>query len=101
MGSNRITIGQRSRDLLRELGIQTLRLVELGELGELTLGVGQDAGPLASAYRCCPLVAPGCRSFAASSTFKLHTIRYALITIGSLLLILATILLLQQPGLPG
>jgi hypothetical protein len=35
------------------------------------------------------------------STFKLHTIRYALITIGSLLLILATVLILQQPGLPG
>jgi hypothetical protein len=35
------------------------------------------------------------------STFKLHTIRYALISIGSLLLILATVLILQQPGLPG
>jgi hypothetical protein len=35
------------------------------------------------------------------STFKLHTIRYALITVGSLLLILATVLILQQPGLPG
>jgi hypothetical protein len=35
------------------------------------------------------------------STFKLPTIRYALITIGSLLLILATVLILQQPGLPS
>jgi hypothetical protein len=35
------------------------------------------------------------------STFKLHTIRYALITIGSLLLILATVLILRQPGPPG
>src|SRR4030095_13235723 len=35
------------------------------------------------------------------STFKLHTIRYVLITIGSLLLLLATVLILQQPGLPG
>ena len=35
------------------------------------------------------------------STFKLHTIRYALITIGSALLILATVLILRQPGLPG
>ena len=35
------------------------------------------------------------------STFKLHTIRYALITIGSLLLILATVLILHQPGIPG
>ena len=35
------------------------------------------------------------------STFKPHTIRHALITIGSLLLILATVLMLQQPGLPS
>jgi hypothetical protein len=35
------------------------------------------------------------------STFKLPTIRYALLTIGSLLLILATVLMLRQPGLPG
>src|SRR5215211_7590616 len=35
------------------------------------------------------------------STFKLHTIRFALIGIGSLLLILTTVLILQQPGLPG
>jgi hypothetical protein len=35
------------------------------------------------------------------STFKLHTIRYALIGVGSLLLVLATVLLLQQPGLPS
>ena len=35
------------------------------------------------------------------STFKLHTIRYALISVGSLLLILATVLILQQPGLPS
>jgi hypothetical protein len=35
------------------------------------------------------------------STFKLHTIRYALITIGSLLLILAVVMIVQQPGLPG
>src|SRR5215204_4895567 len=35
------------------------------------------------------------------STFKLHTIRFALIGIGSLLLVLATVLILQQPGLPG
>ena len=35
------------------------------------------------------------------STFKLHTIRYALIGVGSLLLVLATVLILQQPGLPA
>jgi len=35
------------------------------------------------------------------STFKLHTIRYALITLGTALLILATVLLVLQPGLPA
>jgi hypothetical protein len=35
------------------------------------------------------------------STFKLPTIRYALISVGSMLLILATVLMLRQPGLPG
>ena len=39
--------------------------------------------------------------FGIGSTFKLPTIRYALIGVGSLLLILATVLILQQPGLPG
>jgi hypothetical protein len=35
------------------------------------------------------------------STFKLNTIRYALLGVGSLLLILATVLILQQPEFPG
>ena len=35
------------------------------------------------------------------STSKLHPIRYGLISVGSVLLVLATVLILQQPGLPG
>ena len=35
------------------------------------------------------------------SSFKLHQIRYALITFGTVLLILAVVLLLQQPGPPS
>ncbi len=35
------------------------------------------------------------------SSFKLHTIRYALVTFGSVLLILSIVLILQQPGLPA
>ena len=35
------------------------------------------------------------------STFKLHQIRYALVTFGTVLLILAVVLLLHEPGLPG
>jgi hypothetical protein len=35
------------------------------------------------------------------SSFKLHTIRYALVTLGAMLLVLATVLLALQPGLPA
>jgi hypothetical protein len=35
------------------------------------------------------------------STFKLHQIRYALIAFGTALLILAVVLIFQQPGLPS
>ncbi len=35
------------------------------------------------------------------STFKLHQIRYALITFGTVLLVLAVVLLFNEPGLPG
>jgi hypothetical protein len=34
------------------------------------------------------------------SSFKMHSIRYALVTFGSVLLILAVVLILRQPGLP-
>ena len=35
------------------------------------------------------------------SSFKLHSIRYALIAFGSVLLILSLVLILRQPGLPS
>jgi hypothetical protein len=35
------------------------------------------------------------------SSFKLHSVRYALITFGSVLLLLSVVLILRQPGLPG
>jgi len=34
------------------------------------------------------------------SSFKLHSVRYALITVGSVLLVFSVVLILQQPGLP-
>jgi hypothetical protein len=34
------------------------------------------------------------------SSFKLHGVRYALITVGSVLLVFSVVLILQQPGLP-
>jgi hypothetical protein len=35
------------------------------------------------------------------SSFKLHSVRYALITFGSVLLVVSVVLILGQPGLPG
>jgi hypothetical protein len=35
------------------------------------------------------------------SSFKLHNVRYILITVGSVLLIISVVLILQQPGLPS
>jgi hypothetical protein len=35
------------------------------------------------------------------SSFKLYNIRYALVSFGTVLLILAAVLLLRQPGLPA
>lgn len=35
------------------------------------------------------------------SSFKLHSVRYVLITVGSVLLIVSVVLILQQPGLPS
>ena len=34
------------------------------------------------------------------SSFKLHGVRYALITLGSVLLVVSVVLILRQPGLP-
>jgi hypothetical protein len=35
------------------------------------------------------------------STFKLPTVRYVLICVGAVLLILATVLIARQPGIPA
>jgi hypothetical protein len=35
------------------------------------------------------------------STFKLHTVRYVLVSVGAVLLILATVLIVRQPGIPA
>jgi hypothetical protein len=34
------------------------------------------------------------------TSFKLHGVRYALISVGTVLLIVAVVLILKQPGLP-
>jgi hypothetical protein len=68
----------------------------------VTSAAGNHAGEVGDDYiRITVFLAAVLFLVGIGSTFKLHTIRYALIGIGSLLLILATVLLLQQPGIPG
>jgi hypothetical protein len=63
---------------------------------------GTQAGTTADDYvRITVFLAAVLFLVGIGSTFKLHGVRYALITFGSALLILSVILLAQQPGLPG
>jgi hypothetical protein len=67
-----------------------------------TSAAGNHAGEVGDDYiRITVFLAAVLFLVGIGSTFKLHTIRYALITIGSILLLLATVLILQQPGLPS
>jgi hypothetical protein len=69
---------------------------------EATSAAGNHAGEVGDDYiRITVFLAAVLFLVGIGSTFKLHTIRYALITVGAVLLILATVLILQQPGLPG
>jgi hypothetical protein len=69
---------------------------------EATSAAGNHAGVVGDDYiRITVFLAAVLFLVGIGSTFKLHTIRYALIAIGSLLLMLATVLLLRQPGIPG
>jgi hypothetical protein len=69
---------------------------------EAAAAAGHHAGVVGDDYiRITVFLAAVLFLVGIGSTFKLHTIRYALIGVGSLLLILATVLILQQPGIPG
>jgi hypothetical protein len=67
-----------------------------------TSAAGDHAGQVGDSYiRITVFLAAVLFLVGIGSTFKLHTIRYALIGVGVVLLILATVLILRQPGLPG
>jgi hypothetical protein len=69
---------------------------------EAVAAAGQHAGVVGDDYiRITVFLAAVLFLIGIGSTFKLHTIRNTLIGVGSLLLILATVLILRQPGLPG
>jgi hypothetical protein len=78
------------------------RAEELDREAVAAAAAGQHAGVVGDDYiRITVFLAAVLFLVGIGSTFKLHIIRYALIGIGSLLLILSTVLILQQPGLPG
>jgi hypothetical protein len=63
---------------------------------------GNNAGLISDNYvRITVFLAAVLFLVGIGSTFKLAHIRYALVTFGSVLLILAVVLILQQPGLPA
>jgi hypothetical protein len=63
---------------------------------------GSNAGEVSDNYvRITVFLAAVLFLIGIGSTFKIHRIRYALITFGVVLLILASVLLLNQPGLPA
>src|SRR4029450_11016871 len=68
----------------------------LDRQAEAASAAGNHAGGVGEDYIRVPVFLGG-----IGSRSKLPTIRYALLGVGSLLLILATVLLLQQPGIPG
>jgi hypothetical protein len=66
------------------------------------LGAGSRAGLVSDDYvRITVFLAAVLFLVGIGSSFKLHGVRYALITFGSALLILSIVLIVQQPGLPS
>ena len=63
---------------------------------------GNHAGSVGDEYvRITVFLAAVLFLIGIGSSFQMHSVRYALIAIGSVLLILAVVLILQQPGLPA
>jgi hypothetical protein len=64
--------------------------------------VGNHAGQVGDNYvRITVFLAAVLFLVGIGSSFKLHAIRYALVTFGSALLIVSIVLIVQQPGLPA
>jgi hypothetical protein len=74
----------------------------LDKAADAKFATGNHAGTTGDDYvRITVFLAAVLFMVGIGSTFKLYNVRYALITFGSVLLILAAILILRQPGLPG
>jgi hypothetical protein len=69
---------------------------------EAASAAGNHAGEVGDEYiRITVFLAAVLFLVGIGSTFKLPTIRYALIGVGSVLLVLATVMILRQPGIPA
>jgi hypothetical protein len=74
----------------------------LDNAADAKFDVGNHAGQVGDNYvRITVFLAAVLFLVGIGSSFKLHAIRYALVTFGSALLILSIVLILQQPGLPA
>ena len=63
---------------------------------------GNNAGLISDNYvRITVFLAAVLFLVGIGSSFKLHSVRYALITFGTVLLVVSVVLILQQPGLPS
>jgi hypothetical protein len=63
---------------------------------------GNHAGAVSDNYvRITVFLAAVLFLIGIGSSWKMHSVRYALITFGSVLLIISIVLILQQPGLPA
>ena len=82
--------------LLTQLGLDTKAK------GFIVLHVGNHAAVVGDEYvRITVFLAAVLFLVGIGSTFKLPTVRYVLIVVGAVLLVLATVLILIQPGLPA
>src|SRR4029453_6476962 len=74
----------------------------LDRQAEAASAAGNHAGGVGDDYiRITVFLAAVLFLVGIGSTFKLPNIRYALIAVGSLLLVLATVLLVRPPRIPG
>jgi hypothetical protein len=80
---------------------QQARANELDAAATAKFDEGNHAGEISDNYiRITVFLAAVLFLVGIGSTFKLHQIRYALITFGTVLLVLAVVLLFNEPGLP-
>jgi hypothetical protein len=74
----------------------------LDSAADAKFNAGNEAGLVGDNYvRITVFLAAVLFLVGIGSSFKLHSVRYALITFGSVLLILSVVLILRQPGLPS